>query len=122
MTLDECITQHLALCDEIYQLAVEENRILKHQHQPPDAPWRAHKQTLSNRLDQSLEKLRQAKLEHNVQDGAALAKAQQRSLQILHLDRENEKLLLRCSLGAPRAAPRPASTPAALKAYRPTFG
>lgn len=117
MSLADHLARHLALCDELYQLCVEENRILKTERRPPDAAWREKKQALASRLDASLTALRENPAAPGEHGGDILERARQRSLQILHLDRENEQLLLRCSLSPTRPSPAPASPNAALKAY-----
>lgn len=121
MPLAEHLSRHLALCDELYQLCVEENRILKQERRPPDAAWRERKQELSARLDASLAALRTVTAGPGEHGGEPLERARQRSLQILHLDRENEQLLLRCSLAHARPAAATSTPPsAALKAYKRT--
>jgi hypothetical protein len=118
MTLPEALARHLSLCDELHQLCLEENRILKQFRHPPDAAWRERKQDVSARLDHSLTSLRLLVPAAGDHGGEVLESARQRSLQILHLDRENEQLLLRCSLAPARPATTPSMSPAgALKAY-----
>lgn len=119
MTLAEIITRHLSLCDELYQLTVEENRILKHERRPPDAVWREKKQELARRWDESLRQVREQAAAPGARGGPDLERARQRCLQILHLDKENEQLLLRCSLGPgrPDVPPPVPSTSAARRAY-----
>jgi len=118
MSLPDLLARHLAICEELHRLCIEENRILKHEGRPPDEAWRERKREVAARLDRSLAELRARSPEPGERGGDALEQARQRSLQILHLDRENEQLLLRCSLGPARpSAPPPASPGAALKAY-----
>jgi len=119
MSLADLLTRHLALCDELHRLCVEENRILKHEGRPPDEAWRERKRALAARFDESLAALRARPADPAERGGEALEQAKQRHLQILHLDRENEQLLLRCSLGPARPSTTPpAVTPGgALKAY-----
>jgi len=118
MSLPDTLAQHLALCDELYQLCLEENRILKQQRHAPDAAWRERKQALATRLDASLAALRARPHDSHERGGEVLERARQRSLQILHLDRENEQLLLRCSLAPARPETIPTVSPVgALKAY-----
>lgn len=118
MSLPDLLARHLSVCDELHRLCIEENRILKHEGRPPDEVWRERKREVAARLDRSLAELRARTPEPGEKGGDALEQARQRSLQILHLDRENEQLLLRCSLGPARpSAPPPASPGAALKAY-----
>ena len=118
MSLPDLLARHLAICEELHRLCIEENRILKHEGRPPDEAWRERKREVAARLDRSLAELRVRTPEPGERGGDALEQARQRSLQILHLDRENEQLLLRCSLGPARpSAPPPTSPGAALKAY-----
>lgn len=119
MTLDHALQQHLAHCDELYQLALEENRYLRQEQRPPDEAWRERKRQAAERLDQSLTQLRALERTPGFRGGEVLEQARARSLQILLLDRENEQLLLRCSMGSSaRPAPSVAtSRPAAARAY-----
>jgi len=117
MPLADHLARHLALCDELYQLCIEENRILKQDQRPPDTAWREKKQALAARFETSLGALRANPAAPGEHGGEVLERARQRSLQILHLDRENEQLLLRCSLAPARMPPAPPSAHAALKAY-----
>lgn len=118
MSLAETLTQHLALCDELHQLCLEENRILKQQRHAPDAEWRERKMALAVRFEASLASLRARPSALGEHGGELLERTKQRSLQILHLDRENEQLLLRCSLAPARPeTPQPISTAGALRAY-----
>ena len=111
MTLTEALQQHQQLCNELYQLALEENQFLKAQQRAPNQPLLERKTALLERLTASLAALRAAPPEA---PGAparreAIEKSRERILQILHLDRENEQLLLRYSLGKPRPATPPAA-------------
>lgn len=107
MTVQDALAEHLANCDALYQLALEENRFLRQEQRPPDEAWRQRKREAAARLEHSLERLRSLPRDGQTRGGEALEQARARSLQILHLDRENEQLLLRCSLGAPMRAPAP---------------
>jgi hypothetical protein len=97
------------LCDEVHQLALEENRFLKQHQRPPDAALLERKRALLARLDESLTALKaNAAPAPGRPDPArkeTIEKARAKILQILHLDRENEQLLLRHSLGARPSAP-----------------
>lgn len=119
MSLADLLARHLALCDELHRLCVEENRILKNESRPPDEAWRERKRAVAARFEASLAELRARPANPAEHGGEVLEQARQRHLQILHLDRENEQLLLRCSLGPARpATPPPAVSPAgALRAY-----
>jgi hypothetical protein len=113
MNLEQVLQQHLTHCDELYQLALEENRFLRKEQRPPDEAWRERKRAAAARLDETLQQLRTLERHPGFKGGPVLEQARARSMQILLLDRENEQLLLRCSLGAPTrpapslAAPRP---------------
>lgn len=121
MNLETILAQHLATCDELHRLALAENRHLAREGRPPDDDARAHRAAVSARLQASLETLRSYRLAPGERGGEALEQARARSLQILHLERENEQLLLRCSLGTTPSVPAPRPSPAAAgRAYRAT--
>jgi hypothetical protein len=110
MTPAETLQKHQQLCDELYQLALEENRFLKQNQRMPDAALLDRKRLLLGRLDASLAALKAANVSAVANAGerptpVAVEKARARTMQILHLDRENEQLLFRYSLGG---GPRPA--------------
>jgi hypothetical protein len=110
----QAIQEHHQLCDEIHQCVLDENRFLRTQQRAPDAPLLERKRTLLQKLDQSLAALRAvpAASARDPELRAQLEKTRARILQILQLDKENEQLLLRCSLNAarpPAAAPGAAS-------------
>jgi hypothetical protein len=115
MSLPELLTSHLDLCDELYRLTVEENRFLRQERRPPDEAARARKLALAARLDASLAAIRAQPLPPGTHGGNLLERARERTLQILHLHRENEQLLLRCSLAPPRPATPPAPSPASAR-------
>ena len=119
MSLADTLARHLALCDELHQLCLEENRILKQERRAPDAAWRERKQELAARFDASVRDMRARQPQAGDHGGELLDRTRQRSLQILHLDRENEQLLLRCSLAParPDTPPPPPSAAGALRAY-----
>ena len=114
MTTQETLQRHQQVCDELYQLALEENRHLKQHRRPPDAALLERKRGLLGQLDESLTSLRtnQANGEAGRESRALVEKTRSRILQILQLDKENEQLLLRASLSRgidPVAAPAPAT-------------
>jgi ElaB/YqjD/DUF883 family membrane-anchored ribosome-binding protein len=106
MTHQNPLQNHRKLCDELYQLALEENRFLKEQGRVPSAELVERKQQLLARLDESLAALRNVSHDKpaSAEDREAAEQTKTRILQFLHLDRENEQLLLRHSL-APRPPP-----------------
>ena len=119
MTLMEALQQHQLICDELYELAQEENRFLQEHRRPAAPALMERKRGLLSRLDDPIAALRGVppKDAHAPQARGALDRARSRILQILQLDRENEQLLTRYSLGA-GTAPAPASAhPGLLKIY-----
>jgi len=108
----QILQQHQALCNELHQLALEENSFLQQHRRTPDAPLVERKKFLLARLDESLTALRT--VPRNGTEGAPfldlLDKTRAKILQILQLDRENEQLLLRFSLSGASAT---SSTPVA---------
>ena len=109
------LQQHQQLCDEIHQCVLDENRFLRQHQRVPDEALLARKRGLLEKLDLSLAALRQipAASARDASLQAGLEKTRARILQILQLDKENEQLLLRCSLaGAHPNGPVPAPAPA----------
>ena len=96
----QALQQHQDLCNELHQLALEENSFLQQHRRVPDAALLEKKRGLLARLDETLAALRAQP--RNSAEGApfrtALDKTRSRILQILQLDKENEQLLLRYSL------------------------
>lgn len=119
MTTQEILQKHLQVCDELYQLAHEENRHLKQHRRAPDAPLLERKRSLLAQLDESLGQLRaQAAAGEPARSArSVLETVRSRILQILQLDKENEQLLLRVSLsrGLEPAAATPAPAPSMLQ-------
>jgi hypothetical protein len=116
MTQLAILQQHQQLCDEIHRCVLEENRFLRQHQRAPDATLLERKRTLLTQLDQSLDQLRTlpAASARDATTQAQLEKSRARILQILQLDKENEQLLLRCSLAGPRVAGAPPAPNAAL--------
>jgi hypothetical protein len=116
----EALQQHQQLCDELHQLALDENRFLQQHRRAPDATLLERKRALLNRLDEALAALRTASRDgvNAVGFRQAVEKTRSRILQILQLDRENEQMLLRFSLTGNRlatAAAAPAADPSVLQ-------
>ena len=119
--MNNSIREHQQLCDEIHQCVLEENRFLRQHQRAPDSSFMDRKRGLLERLDATLAALR------NIPAGSVrdpdlreqLEKTRARILQILQLDKENEQLLLRCSLASPRpaAATSPTSVSMLQKIY-----
>ena len=110
--MSDAIRDHQQLCDEIHQCVLEENRFLRQHQRTPSEVLTKRKRELLDRLDQSLANLRNIP-PSSVRDPELreqLEKTRTRILQVLQLDKENEQLLLRVSLGANR---QPTQSPAA---------
>jgi hypothetical protein len=105
----QALQHHQQLCDELHDLALEENRFLQQHQRAPDSALLEKKRLLLGKLDEALAALRSAPRdgENSPAFRQALDKTRARILQILQLDKENEQLLLRHSLstGKPTAAP-----------------
>jgi hypothetical protein len=110
------LQQHQQLCDGIYQCVLDENRFLRQHQRVPEAALLARKRTLLEQLDRSLTALRAlpAASARDTALQAGLEKTRARILQILQLEKENEQLLLRCSLAAAPGAGTPAPIPSSL--------
>lgn len=107
MTPTETIQQHLQICDELHQLGLDENRFLKQQQRTPDTDLLERKKALLSRLETSLAAIKALNISLSEQgstrsgvDKAVMERVRARIMQILHLDRENEQLLFRYSMGA----------------------
>ena len=117
MTHPDPLQNHRKLCDELYQLALEENRFLKEQGRPPALELVNRKRALLGRLDESLAALRAAPHDQpmSAEARAAVEQTKARILQFLHLDRENEQLLLRYSLAPKPPLVEPVANPTNLQ-------
>lgn len=114
----EVLERHQRICDDLYQLALDENQFLLEKKRPFGTDLLERRQALLDQLTGNLDALKQA-LAPNPGEAREMAelkeRIRQRILQILHLDRENEKLILRFSLqsrGGPVAPAPPAPPPA----------
>ena len=110
------LQQHQQLCDDIHQCVFDENRFLRQHQRVPDAALLARKRALLEQLDVSLTALRAlpaaSARDRSLQAG--LEKTQARILQILQLEKENEQLLLRCSLAGAATGAGAVPVPSAL--------
>lgn len=115
MTPLEALQQHQTLCDELHQLALEENRFLQHHRASPGTELLDRKRGLLTRLDETLKALRESpRGGSGTEFRAAIEQTRSRILQILQLDKENEQLLLRYSLAPARQATAAAAPSASL--------
>lgn len=98
----EVLERHQRICDDLYQLSLEENQFLLEKKRPFGSELLQRRQALLDQLTANLHALKEA-LAPAPAEQRELAelkeKVRQRILQIIHLDRENEKLLLRFKIG-----------------------
>lgn len=94
------LEEHLALLVEVEHVMQEENSLLKQTGQPPDDTFIRRKSMLLPRLATSLAALRAGAARQELSAAARnlLRDAQRKLHKVLLLDRENEGLLLRCTL------------------------
>lgn len=112
MTPMQALQQHQELCNELHELTLEENRFLQQHRRAPDSELLERKRKMIVRLDETLAALRSAPREGtgSANFKQAVEKTRSRILQILQLDKENERLMLRASAGGlPPGAPAPSS-------------
>ena len=115
----EVLERHQRICDDLYQLALEENHFLLEQKRTFGAELLERRQALLDQLSTNLDALKQAitPAPGEAKEIAELKeKVRQRILQCIHLDRDNEKLILRYSLqsrGGPAASAAPSTPPPA---------
>jgi hypothetical protein len=107
----ETLRLHQELCDEVYQCVLEENRSLCLDATKPYPDLVEKKRQLLARLDKNLESLRSlpAVSSRDAEALSQLDKARSRILQILQMDKENERLMLRQKAAGIPAAPAPSS-------------
>ncbi len=116
------IREHLEICGQLHELLLEENRVLRTTGALPPADLLEQKRSFLPRLDASLEKLREinaegGRLSREVAD--AVGEGRKRLMQLLMLDRENERLLLKASLPPQvKAAYAPVIPGQVARAYR----
>lgn len=95
------LREHLELCAELHALLLEENRVMRTTGATPPEELLTRKRDFLPRLDASLEKLRgiNAGGESLTREAAgAVQEGRNRLMQVLMLDRENERLLLKAAL------------------------
>lgn len=104
------LSAHQELCDEIHSAVLAENHFLRLHQRAPSTDLLDRKRALLVRLDETLAALRAvpAASARNPETRAQLEKTREKILQTLQLDKENEQLLLRCSLTGSRSPSNPA--------------
>jgi len=100
----DLIWSHGTLCEEVYSLLLEENRILRGAGELEKSGVLDRKRMLLNALDTSLQQMRQAARSIAVAKTPVLktvaTKAQRVLLKAMLLDKENEQLLLKHALSS----------------------
>ena len=94
----EVLKQHLALCNDMHQLLLEENTWLKVQKKVPEMTFLEKKKIFVKRLEDSLSNLKKLKPEFfSPFDNSKklVGESHSKLLQIFYLDRENEDLLVK---------------------------
>ena len=87
------IEAHLKLCDEVYQLLLEEQSLIRESQMLPDEAFLNKKKNLLPKLNASLASLKAiAKVPQSLK--AKVAVGQQKLMKLLHLIRENERAIL----------------------------
>lgn len=118
----EVLRTHLELCSELHALLLEENKVVRVSGTPPPEALLARKRDFLPRLDASLERLRQlnaTRTRFSAEEESAVQEGRKRLMQLLMLDRENERLLLKASLPPQlKAAYAPALPGQVARAYQ----
>lgn len=100
----DLIYSHSTLCEEVYNMLLDENRILRGAGMLEESGVLDKKRMLLKALDDSLQEMRQAAKASPAAKTTALrsvaAKAQRVLLKAMLLDKENEQLLLKHALSS----------------------
>ena len=100
----DSIRSHGALCEEVYEFLLEENRMYRRSGQPMDAGLMEKKRSLLAALGSSLERLRGIGRSGGLAKSSVLKKAAAKTqailLRTMLLDKENEQLFLKHALSA----------------------
>lgn len=103
MSLQSILEEHTGLCEQAYQLILDENYLLKRDGHLPDESFLAKKRRFLSSFSESLSALRERQPEF-ISDlpkcRIMIEKAQQIILKTLLVDRENEQFLLKCTMTA----------------------
>jgi len=109
MVTDNTFLEHMAACELMYQLMLDDNRLLKTTGAPPGVDFLEQKRAALKQLESALAMLR---AQHDSLDKltpkqrSIIQKTQQIVLKALLLDRENEQLLLKCMVSSRPTAPQ----------------
>ncbi|HEX9785096.1 MAG TPA: hypothetical protein VGA56_20500 [Opitutaceae bacterium] len=100
-TPESVIRDHLEICSQLHELLLEENRVMRTTCALPPEELMERKRSFLPLLDASLQRLREINADgHHLgrEASAAVMEGRKRLMQLLMLDRENERLLLKASL------------------------
>jgi hypothetical protein len=115
------LREHLEICAALHALLLEENRVLRTTGQAPSEELLTRKRDFLPRLDASLEQLRAINaggVRLSRADAASVQEGRNRLMQVMMLDRENERLLLKAALPQPfKAALAPVAPGQVARAY-----
>lgn len=108
--LEESLQIHADICDAVHQVILDENRHLKSAGRLPDEDFLGRKRAALANLTGSLTMLREVNEQAKATAPglrALVEKVQQIIMRALLVDRENEQLLLKCSMRQNLAVPAP---------------
>lgn len=117
MNLIESLQNHAAVCEQIYRLMLDLNRVLKEGAAAPEPALLDRQRSALATLERSLAQLRSVggrSTPPSAEARAALEKCQRTILKALLLDRENEQLLHKNALPRARASAPLKPSPALL--------
>jgi flagellar biosynthesis/type III secretory pathway chaperone len=113
--MNEALNRHLALCQELLQVAEREGQALRRSDKPSLFDFYQNKKNLLPRLNQSLDGLRKHRVNwqrlspderaRQPETGLLLRRNQDLTMKLIVLDRENEQALLRRGLVPARQLP-----------------
>lgn len=101
ITPTNILQAHLQICTELHELLLEENRVMRATSAAPPDALLERKKSLLPKLDESLRQLRginESRTALSRDEAARVEEARRKLMQILMLDRENERLLLKAAL------------------------
>lgn len=119
MNTTTILEHHLEISEQVHKLLLDENTLLKQQEAAPDREFLDKKQEILEELSRSLDAVKQMRSSQSVfsdSEKEMIRTAQNRTMQGLYLDRENEQLLLKHSVNPRTPEMKRAVTEERLKA------
>ncbi|MEM9025630.1 MAG: hypothetical protein AAGB06_01710 [Verrucomicrobiota bacterium] len=101
MNTTTILEHHLEISEQVHKLLLDENTLLKQREEVPDHDFLERKQEMLEELSRSLDAVKQMQSSQSVfsdTEKEMIRTAQNRTMQGLYLDRENEQLLLKHSV------------------------